>query len=98
MKRTRKITEAVLAANRTNAKKSAGPRTAAGKLKASRNAITHGFFTRELVLNDEETRELETLCRNLQPQLSPKTVMQRIGFEEIKACFGRCKLALRMEM
>jgi hypothetical protein len=94
----REITQAVLAANRANAKKSAGPRTAAGKLTARRNAATHGFFAQELALNDEEKREFEILRRTLHPQLSPTTVLQEVAFAEILICIGRCKLALRMEM
>jgi hypothetical protein len=35
--------EKQMAANRANAKKSTGPKTAAGKLKASRNALRHGL-------------------------------------------------------
>jgi hypothetical protein len=35
--------EKQIAANRANAKKSSGPRTAAGKLKSSRNAFRHGL-------------------------------------------------------
>jgi hypothetical protein len=37
------ISERKLAANRRNAKKSCGPRTAAGKHKVSRNALRHGL-------------------------------------------------------
>lgn len=94
----KKVTQAVLAANRTNAKNAAGPRTAAGKLNARRNATTHGFFAQELALNDEEKRELEILRRTLHPQLSPETVLQNVGFAEVLICIARCKLALRMEM
>jgi hypothetical protein len=36
-------TEKQIAANRANAKRSTGPRTAAGKLKSSRNAHRHGL-------------------------------------------------------
>src|SRR3974377_2263601 len=35
--------EKQIAANRANAKKSTGPKTAAGKLKSSRNAFRHGL-------------------------------------------------------
>ena len=35
--------------NRANAKKSTGPRTAAGKARSSRNALRHGFTRRGLV-------------------------------------------------
>jgi hypothetical protein len=38
-------TERQVAANRANAKRSTGPKTAAGKLKASRNAFRHGLST-----------------------------------------------------
>jgi hypothetical protein len=36
-------TEKQIAANRANAQRSTGPRTAAGKLKSSRNAYRHGL-------------------------------------------------------
>ena len=36
-------TEKQIAANRANAKKSTGPKTAAGRLKSSRNALRHGL-------------------------------------------------------
>ena len=36
-------TEKQIAANRANAKHSTGPRTAAGKLKSSRNTYRHGL-------------------------------------------------------
>ena len=94
----KKITKSVLAANKRNAKKSPGPRTAAGKLKASRNALTHRFFARELILNDDEKRQLESSRRRLESELAPRTELQHITFAEIIACLGRCMLALRLEM
>jgi hypothetical protein len=36
-------TERQIAANRANAKKSTGPKTAAGKIRSSRNAFRHGL-------------------------------------------------------
>jgi hypothetical protein len=36
-------TEKQIAANRANAQKSTGPKTAAGRLKSSRNAFRHGL-------------------------------------------------------
>ncbi len=84
--------------NRENAKHSTGPRTAAGKSRASRNATTHGFFARELALNDEETRQLETIRRALHAQLRPKTPLQVIKFGLIAVLMARCKLGLRLEM
>ena len=94
----RKVTQAVIDANRTNAKKSTGPRTAAGKRVSKRNAITHGFFSNELVLNEEDRQQLEAICTRLYSELSPRTALEDIGFEEIAANIGRCKSALRLEM
>src|SRR5579872_5921213 len=94
----KKITQAVLDAAKKNADQSTGPRTASGKRRASRNAITHGFFARELTLNDEEKPQFEALRQSLCSQLAPKTPLQKVGFEEILSCTARCKLALRMEM
>jgi len=37
------VSERQRAANRANAKRSTGPKTAAGKLRSSRNALTHGL-------------------------------------------------------
>ncbi|HEV2293843.1 MAG TPA: hypothetical protein VGR35_08295 [Tepidisphaeraceae bacterium] len=44
-------------ANRRNAKRSSGPRSAEGKRAASRNAITHGLFCQDAVLPGESMLE-----------------------------------------
>ncbi len=94
----RKLTQAAMDASRANAKKSTGPRTAAGRRVSSRNAITHGFFCRELVLKGEDRQQLDAICTRLRSELTPETALQEIGFEEIAANIGRCKSALRPEM
>ena len=40
------VSARMLAANRANAQASTGPRTAAGKARASRNAVRHGLTSR----------------------------------------------------
>ncbi len=42
----RTISARKLEANRRNAKRSTGPRTAEGKARVARNAVKHGFFAR----------------------------------------------------
>ena len=96
MKHQKHISAAKDAANKKNAKKSTGPKR--GKRVTRMNATTHGFFARELVLNDQERRQLETIRRSLHPQLAPETAMQHIKFAEIVICIGRCKLGLRADM
>ena len=46
-----------LVANRANAKKSTGPKTAAGKEKSSQNSWKHGYFTRRLFKTPEQETE-----------------------------------------
>jgi hypothetical protein len=61
------------------------------------NAVTHGLFAQKLVLNDEDSRRLETLRRSLHAELAPKTVLQEVQFERIVTCIGRCSSALIVE-
>ena len=98
MKIRKTVTPAKAAANKNNAKKLPGATSIPGKERAKKNALTHGFFARELVLNDEETQQVEKMRRSLHPQLAPNTVMQGLQFGVIVVCIGRCKLALRLEM
>ena len=51
--------QARIDANRRNAKKSTGPRTAEGKKRSCLNAVTHGLRAETLVLGDENPQELE---------------------------------------
>ena len=48
-------------ANIRNAKKSTGPKTAAGKAISSRNAIKHGLMSRDVLAPNEDAAAFETL-------------------------------------
>jgi hypothetical protein len=52
--------ERQIAANRRNARKSTGPRSGAGKIRASRNAYRHGL-TLSITSTAEYAKQLETL-------------------------------------
>jgi hypothetical protein len=55
------------AANRGNAKKSTGPRTRGGKVKASRNALRHGLYavsSGETGLSEKIERLAKAICQH----------------------------------
>jgi hypothetical protein len=55
-------TERQIAANRRNAAKSTGPRSAAGKQRTGRNAVRHGLFS--LATRVSALEEIEALARS----------------------------------
>jgi hypothetical protein len=59
------------AANKLNAQKSTGPKTAEGKNKASQNAVTHGLTSHRPVLDNEDTAEFRKYVNELIDQLDP---------------------------
>jgi hypothetical protein len=68
-------TEAQIAANRLNAQKSTGPRTARGKARSSRNALKHCALARTLLASDpapnEKSAEFRALCDDFSAELKP---------------------------
>ena len=47
-------TEKQINANRQNAQKSTGPKTAEGKAAVSQNAVKHGLFAQSLIYGENE--------------------------------------------
>ena len=85
-------------ANKSNATKSTGPKTEIGKRTVRLNALAHGFYAHELSVSEADKRDFEILRESLRVQLTPRTALQDIGFEQIVTCCWRCKLAIRLEM
>jgi len=75
-KRKRPASPRRVAANRRNAQCSTGPRTAAGKRRASRNAIKHGLCSTRAVLPGECAATYATFVREIEEELQPRTAMQ----------------------
>ena len=70
--------EAQMAANRLNAQKSTGPRTAEGKAVVAQNAVKHGLLAREGVLRGEDGEEYEMHREALLEELNPTGALEVI--------------------
>ena len=66
-----------VAANRRNAQRSTGPRTAAGKRRASRNALKHGLCAPYACLDGECAATYATFVREVEEELQPRTPLKR---------------------
>jgi len=57
-------TEKQIRANRENSKRSTGPKTAAGRMKSSRNAFRHGLSLK-MYLDDDTSKKIGVMVRLL---------------------------------
>ena len=69
-------TQAQIAANRKNSKKSTGPKTEVGKSVSSSNAISHGFCAADPVLPTEDRGQFNQLLEQYKSELTPATAHQ----------------------
>ena len=67
----RTTTEAQINANRENAKKSTGPRTAEGKAASSRNGLKHGLCADQHLLPGEDPEDFLFLLKDLYDRFHP---------------------------
>jgi len=70
-------TKKQIAANRQNATKSTGPRTAAGKKASSVNAVTHGLFSNSSLTMFETGTALYQLLAKLLHEYDPEGAYER---------------------
>lgn len=63
-------------ANQQNARKSTGPKTPAGKAKASQNALTHGIYAAIPLLPGENQDKLSQLADDINAAFAPTDAME----------------------
>jgi len=90
--------EARLAANRGNAQRSTGPRTAAGRQVSSRNATRHGVLARTPLLPGEDPAELEALSAGLTERLGPEGGVEELLLDELVGVLWRLRRLARVEL
>jgi hypothetical protein len=82
-------------ANRRNAKKSTGPKTARGRAAVRWNSLKHGLTARTLILPGESRADFKALLRALQAEHQPTTPRERqLVIESAKATW-RARRILR---
>ncbi len=90
-------TEAQINANRENAEKSTGPRTAEGKAVVSQNAVKHGLFADATVVNGESQAEYD-LCRDtFLAEIRPVGAIESMLVERFVSLSWRLRRAERMQ-
>lgn len=94
-------TEKQTKANQQNALESTGPKTPEGKAMVSRNAIRHGIFAREAVIQTGDGREsgdeYAELLAGLREDLKPQGQMEQLVVEKIAVNYWRLRRLVRYE-
>ena len=91
-------TKRQIAANRRNARRSTGPRSAAGKAASSANALRHGLAAaRAVVLPDEDADAYERLRQGVIADLDPAGALQEALAQRIVVLLWRLDRAARLE-
>jgi hypothetical protein len=94
-------TEKQTKANKENALLSTGAKTEEGKLVVSKNAVKHGLFTKDLIIQagdgKEDPKEYQEILVNLVECLEPKDQMESLLVEKIAVDFWRLRRVIRFE-
>ena len=88
-------TAAQVAANRLNAQKSTGPRTAEGKAAVTQNAVQHGLRAQAVVLPGEDGQEYARYRGHMKEQLQPADIQEIELAERIVGLSWRLRRAGR---
>ena len=90
-------TKAQINANRQNAEKSTGPKTAEGKEAVSQNAFKHGLFVDKAVVRDESQDDYDRHRQALLAQWEPVGEMESIVAARLVNLTWRLERAQRMQ-
>jgi hypothetical protein len=89
-------TQKQIKANRQNAKKSTGPKTAEGKAAVSQNALKHGLFTGSIITG-EDPAEFAAFHDNMLADLAPAGAVETMLAERVVNLWWRLRRAERMQ-
>ena len=83
--------------SRQNARRSTGPKTAAGKARVAQNAITHGLLSHDTLLPDEDPQLLQTLTDALRAEWNPEGAHEQFLVDMMIRAAWRLGRVARME-
>src|SRR5260370_15181392 len=84
-------------ANRRNAQRSTGPKSAEGKQVVGRNALKHGLLSRQVLLPGENASSLAKLRRRIVDALQPAGGLERLLVDRIVQGLWRLRRLGRLE-
>ena len=84
-------------ANVQNAQRSTGPRSEEGKAVSSRNAVTHGLFSSQLVVREGEQSVLDGLREQVWDEYEPCGLVEELAAEQVVEAIWRLRTCLRLE-
>ncbi|MFN7919496.1 MAG: hypothetical protein U0Q16_05330 [Bryobacteraceae bacterium] len=84
-------------ANRANAQKSTGPRTAEGKAASSKNAVTHGLFSATFAVAPEDRDEFDLLLELQREELLPQGINEELVFSNLVQAAWKTEKTRRLE-
>ncbi|MGE5294638.1 MAG: hypothetical protein ACM3VT_07405 [Solirubrobacterales bacterium] len=88
---------AQIQANRSNAQKSTGPRTAEGKATASHNAVKHGLLAEQVVIHGEDPAEFDLYREGMLAELGPEGTVEEMLAERAVSLAWRLRRAERLQ-
>ncbi len=93
----RVVSQRSIDANRRNASRSTGPRTAQGKARVARNAIKHGFFAGPARWTPHQQRQFDETLDGLRADLQPQSPVEESCVATMAMAFIRMAMLLRFE-
>ena len=81
---------AQIQANRSNARKSTGPRTPQGKAAASQNAVKHGLLAEQVVIHGEDPAQFDLYREGMLAELAPEGAVEAMLAERAVTWPGGC--------
>ncbi len=95
------ISQKQLLANQANAQKSTGPKTNQGKAASSQNAVKHGLYSNDIIVNSphlkEDPAEYESLLSSIHEELKPQTLLQEHLVRKIANALWRSRRIINAE-